>query len=150
MTETETTQQESTTRTSSASAADLYERLRDSAPKEARVEWRDGDRWASSLREKFQELAADEDLSEQGKFERAQRHLETATPKIERGYERAVKFLEREAQRKALASVPLPDGHDLNTKVKDNAGLLAIQGEAQAIISKIEGMREKLPKGTKN
>ena len=83
MTETETTRQESTTRADSA--ADLYERLRDSAPKEARVEWRDGDRWASSLREKFQELAADEDLSEQGKCERAQRNRETATPKIERG-----------------------------------------------------------------
>ena len=148
MTETETTRQESTTRADSA--ADLYERLRDSAPKEARVEWRDGDRWAASLREKFQELAADGDLSEQGKFERAQRHLETAAAKIQRGYERAAKTLEREAQRQALASVPLPDGHDLNTKVKDNAGLLAVQGEAQAIISKIERMREKLPKGIKN
>jgi hypothetical protein len=31
------------------SGADLYERLRDSAPKEARVEWRDADRWASHL-----------------------------------------------------------------------------------------------------
>ena len=148
MTETEARQQES--KMGPSGSADLYERLRDSAPKDARVEWRDGDRWASSLREKLQELAADADLSEQGKFERAQRHLEAATPKIERGYERAVKWLEKEAQRKALASVPLPDGHDLNTKVKDNAGLLAIQGEAQALISRIERRKEKLPKGIKN
>jgi hypothetical protein len=99
------------------------------------------------LREKYRDLAADETLSDSGKHEKAQRYLETATAKIERGYEKAVKWLEKEAQRKARASVPLPDGHDLNTKVKDNAGLLAVQGEAQAIVSKIEGRRAKTPKG---
>jgi hypothetical protein len=127
--------------------ASLYEQLRDSAPKEAAIEWRDGDRWVSYLRERNQELAADESLSDQGKFDKAQRYLEAAVPKIQRGYEKAAKLLRDEAQRKALASLPLPDGRDLNTKAKDSAGLLAIQGEAQAIVSKIERMREKLPKG---
>ena len=125
----------------------LYERVRDSAPKEVAVEWRDGDRWVSYLRERYQELAADESLSDQGKFDKAQRYLETATPRIERGYEKAAKTLEREAQRKALASVPLPDDHDLNSKVKDSTGLLAIQGEAQAIVSRVEARRAKTPKG---
>ena len=132
------------------SAADLYERLRDSAPKEAAVEWRDGDRWASYVRGKFQELAADESLSDQGRFDKAQVHLENATRKIERGYEKAAKLLQKEAQRKALASVPLPDGHDLNTKVKDNAGLLAVQGEAQTIVAQVGRRREQMPKGIKN
>lgn len=142
---TETTQQESTTPT--GGAADLYERLRDSAPKEAKVEWRDGDRWVSHLREKYQELAADESLSDQGRSDKAEYQLQLAAPKIRRGYEKATAWLEKEAKRQELASVPLPDGHDLNTKVKDNAGLLAVQGEAQAIISEVEARRAKTPKG---
>ena len=136
--------------TASSGAADLYERLRDSAPKEAKVEWRDGDRWASSLRAKLQELAADESLSEQGRFDKARVHIENATQKIQGGYEKAAKWLEKEAQKKALASVPLPDGHNLTFKVKDSTALLAIQAEAQAIISKVERRREKMPKGIKN
>ena len=140
MTEIETVQQETT--------AGIYEQLRDSAPnKDVRVEWRDADRWVAHLREKYQELAADESLSDQGKFDKAEYQLGVAATKIRRGYERAAKLLEKEAKRAELASVPLPDGHDLNTKVKDNAGLLAIQGEAQAIISKVEARRAKTPKG---
>ena len=127
--------------------ASLYEQLRDSAPKEVAVEWRDGDRWVSYLRERYQELATDESLSDQGKFDKAQHYLEGAASKIQRGYERAASILQKEAQRKELASVPLPDNHDLSAKVKDSAGLLAIQGEAQGIISHIERRREKLPKG---
>jgi hypothetical protein len=130
-------------------AASPYEKLRDSAPKVARVEWADGDRWARHVREQLQKLANDEELSDKGKHERAQYHLGVATTKIERGYTKAAALLEKEAKRAELASVPLPDGHDLNTKVKDNDGLLAIQGETQAIVSKVEARREKMPKGMK-
>ena len=145
MTETEATPQELAL--GSSGSADIYERVRDSAPKEVVVEWRDGDRWVSYLRGRYQELAADESLRNQGKFDKAQRYIEGAASKIQRGYERAASILEKEAQRKELASVPLPDNHDLSAKVKDSAGLLAIQGEAQGIISHIERRREKLPKG---
>lgn len=141
MTETEATQQETT--------ASSYEQLRDSAPKDAKIEWRDGDKWAGHVREKLSELAADESLSDSGKHERVQYHLEVAATRIERGYERAAQILEKEAKRKALASVPLPDGHDLNSKVKDNAELLALQGEMQSIVSKVEAKRAQTPKGMK-
>ena len=148
MTETQTTQQETTTETTGIdSAADLYKRLRDSAPKAAKTEWRDGDRWAAHVREQLSRLANDEELSDKGKHERAQQHIEVAAKKIAAGYEKAAAWLEKEAKRQELASVPLPDGHDLNSKVKDNAGLLAVQGEVQAIVSKIEARRAKTPKG---
>lgn len=128
-------------------APSSYEHLRDSAPQDAGVEWRDGDRWAAHVREQLSKLANDEELSDKGRHERAQYHIEAATKKIAAGYEKAATWLEKEAKRQELASIPLPDGHTLNSKVKDNAGLLAVQGEAQAIISKVEARRAKTPKG---
>ena len=127
---------------------DNYERLRDSAPEEARGPWRDGDRWSSYLQEKDQQLKADESLSEQGKFEKAEGYRANAENKIRSGYEKARKVLTDEAKRKQRASIPLPDDLDLSTtKVSDSAGLLAVQGEAQAIIARVERMHERAPQG---
>ena len=137
------TQQELTA--GATGAADLYERLRDSAPKEAKVEWRDGDRWAAHLREKLSDLAANENLSDKGCHDAAGYHLEVATKKITRGYQRAAELLRKEARRQELASVPLPDNHDLNTKVKDASALVAIQNEARSLIAKIERREAKRP-----
>ena len=148
MTETETTQQESTTR--AAAAADLYERLRDSAPKEARVEWRDADRWVSHLREKLSDLEANESLSDKGRYDAAGHHLEAAAKKITRGYQRAAELLRKEARRQELASVPLPDNKDLTFRVANSSDLTAIQNEARAIIGKVERRQAKMPKSVKN
>jgi hypothetical protein len=151
MTETQTTQQESTMEVEGlAEEMSPYERLRDGVPKEARAEWKYADGLASSIRQKFEELAGDESLSEQGRFEKAQVALENATPRVERGYEKAREWLRKEARRKELASVPLPDGRTLTSEIKDSADLVAVQNEAMRIVSRVERRREKMPKGMKN
>jgi hypothetical protein len=95
--------------------------------------------------ESYRELAADGSLSQQGRFDKAQRYLESLAPKIQRGYEKAARLLQEEAQRKTLSSVPLPGNHTLTTKVKNSSDLLAIQNEAQSIIAKIERRQAKMP-----
>jgi hypothetical protein len=129
-------------------SASLYKQLRDGTGGEAGISWRDGDRWTSYLREKFETIRADEKLSEEGKYEAAEEYLAKTRPRIEQAYEAARSHLEAEAKRKRGASIPLPGGGDLSTtKVKDSSEVLAIQGEAQAIISRIERVRERMPKG---
>jgi hypothetical protein len=136
------------TREQSQSSASLYERLRDGLEGEGGISWRDGDRWTSYLREKFETLRADEKLSEEGKYEAAEKYLAKTRPRIEQAYEAARSHLEAEAKRKRGASIPLPGGGNLSTiKVKDSSEVLAIQGEAQAVISRIERVRDRMPKG---
>jgi hypothetical protein len=107
-----------------------------------------GDRWSSYLRETFEALKADEKLSEEGRYEAAEEYLQKTRPRIEQAYEAARSHLEAEAKRKRGASIPLPDGQDLSThKVKDSNEMLAIQGEAQGIISRVERLRDRVPKG---
>ena len=148
MTEVETVQQEDTTQTDAT--ASLYERLRDSAPKAARVEWRDGDRWVSHLREKLSSLEANESLSDKGRYDAAGHLLETTAAKISRSYEKAAEVLRKEARRQELTSVPLPDNKDLTFKVANSSDLTAIQNEARAIIGKVERRQAKIPKSVKN
>lgn len=125
-----------------------YEHLRESAPEEARIAWRDGARWSSYIQEKDRQLKADQSLSGQGKYEKAEGYRANAEDRIRKGYETARKVLESEAKRKHRASIPLPDNFDLSmVRVKDSAGLLAIQGEAQAIMARVERMGERMPKG---
>ena len=108
-------------------SASLYEQLRDGLEGEAGINWRDGDRWSSYLQEKYAALKADESLSEQGKFEKAQDYLDRTAPRMQKAYEEARKHLDEEIKRKRAASVPLPDGWDLSTaKVKDSSAVLAI------------------------
>src|SRR5215210_9374066 len=102
-------------REQSQSSASLYEQLRDGLDGEAGIAWRDGDRWTSYLREKFETLKADEKLSEEGKYEAAEEHLNRTAPRIQKAYEEARKHLAEEAKRKRGASIPLPDGRDLST-----------------------------------
>jgi hypothetical protein len=125
-----------------------YEQLRDTTEGDAGIAWRDADRWSSYLREKFEVLKADEKLSEEGKYKAAEEYLEKTRPRIEQAYEAARKHLEAEAKRQWDAAVPLPDDQDLSTtKVKDSSEMLAIQGEARAIVARVERMRERMPKG---
>jgi hypothetical protein len=87
-----------------------YEQLRDTTDGKAGISWRDGDRWSSYLREKFEMIRADEKLSEAGKYEAAEEYLAKTRPRIEQAYEAARSHLEAEAKRKRGASIPLPDG----------------------------------------
>ncbi len=125
-----------------------YEQLRDTTDGEAGIAWRDADRWSSYLREKFEALEADEKLSGEGKYEAAEEYLKKTRPRIESAYEAARKHLEAEAKRARDAAVPLPDGRDLSTtKIKDSNEMLAVQGEAQAIVARVERLKASRPKG---
>jgi hypothetical protein len=127
-----------------------YEQLRDSAPSESRIEWRDGDRWSSYLREKDEELKADESLSEQGKYEKAEEYRAKTEPRIQRAYEKARDHLAEEVKRQRGASVPMPGNKTLFANpVKDSTELVAIQTEAASIQAKVERTQNRMPAGMK-
>ena len=136
------------TREQSQPSASLYEQLRDGLEGEAGISWRDGDRWNSYLHEKYAALKADESLSEQGKFERAQDYLDRTAPRIQKAYEEARKQLDEEVKRKRGASVPMPDNKTLfANSVKDSTELVAIQSEAASIQAKVERLQSRAPAG---
>jgi hypothetical protein len=138
---TETTEQ-------SQPSASLYEQLRDGLDGEAGISWRDGDRWTSYLKEKFEGLRADESLSEQGKSEKAQDYLDRIAPRIQKAYEEARKHLDEEVKRKRGASVPMPDNKTLFANpVKESTELVAIQSEAASIQTKVQSLQSRAPAG---
>ena len=138
------------TREQSQPSASLYEQLRDGLEGEAGISWRDGDRWNSYLHEKYAALNADESLSEQGKFGKAQDYLDRTAPRIQKAYEAARKHLVEEAKRKRGASVPMPDKKTLSASpVKDSTELVAIQTEAASIQAKVETLQSRMPAGMK-
>jgi hypothetical protein len=126
----------------------LYEQLCDGLDGEAGISWRDGDRWTSYLREKFEALGADEKLSEEGRCETAEEYLKKTRPRIESAYEKARHHLAEEVKRKRGVSVPMPDNKTLFANpVKDSTELAATQAEAASIQAKVERLQSRTPAG---
>ncbi len=120
----------------------LYEQLCDGLDGEAGISWRDGDRWTSYLREKFEALGADEKLSEEGRCETAEEYLKKTRPRIESAYEKARHHLAEEVKRKRGASVPMPDNKTLFANpVKDSTELVAIQRKLRASRPRLRTLR---------
>lgn len=125
-----------------------YEDLRDSAEGEAGISWREADRYSEYLTSTYRSLAADDTLSEHGRFEKAQGLYETYAPKVERGRARARQLAIEGAGKAQRSSIPMPEGQTLgSTKIADSTALVAIQNETQMLLSRIESQRARMPAG---
>jgi hypothetical protein len=128
-----------------------YETLRDNLPAgEGSVGtlWRDADRFADYLRETYRNLGSDETLSEEGRHQKAQEAYQRTQGRIANSLKRARDKAEGEAKSAREASIPMPDGKTLaSSSIKDTTELLAVQQETNAILSRVESRRAKLPKG---
>jgi hypothetical protein len=125
-----------------------YEDLRDQTQGEIGAAWREADRYQEYLTNSYRDLAADESLSEQGRYQKATTYYENVSAKIEDGRARARKLATEEARKAERASVPLPDGFTLaSAKVADSSALIAVQNETQMILSRIEKQRARMPEG---
>jgi hypothetical protein len=125
-----------------------YEDLRDQAEGEVGISWREADRYAEALSATYRTLAADDNLSEAGRYEKAATYYENVAHKVEDGRARARTLAIEAARQAERASVPLPDGFTLaSAKVADSSALITVQNETQAILSRIEKQRARMPEG---
>jgi len=125
-----------------------YEDLRDTAEGEAGITWREADRYHEYLSSTYRDLKADDTLSEQGRYEKAQGLYETYAPKVERGRARARQLAIEGAGKAQRSSIPMPEGQTLgSTKIPDSTALVAIQNETQMLLGRIESQRARMPEG---
>jgi hypothetical protein len=125
--------------------SETYEQLRDSLPAgegQPGTLWRDADRWMQYLRETYQNIAADETLSDEGRHQKAKAAEERTRPKIAASLKQAKEKAAKESRSAYNASIPLPDGATLATsRVNDAGEMLALQSEANRLATKLENLR---------
>jgi hypothetical protein len=123
-----------------------YEQLRDATPhREVREAWQEADRRIAYARGRLANIDADESLSDEGKYQRAQDLVDKEVPEILARYERARQKAQETAESDWKFSIPMPSGmagevRTLATvRASDSSELIAVQNEAEAIAQRIEG-----------
>jgi hypothetical protein len=105
------------------------------------------------MRTALRALADDEELSDEGRAQRAQRVIENNVDKIRELYTDARAKAEAGAERDWKFSIPMPDKKTLaQTHVSDSGEMVAVQGEAERIATSVYGksLQEATREASKN